>query len=357
MKNTISTFALAIALSTTLGACSTLEAAFAKSRADFVLDEVETDQGFDGQFVEAVYFPEQLEVEAAPELQLASVDANQFVPITMAGQLKPIFEEPIEQVPNLKPDQAIDQANLSAAVEPEAGNFVNAIQIYPYAVGALYQVYCAPEQVTDIGLQPGEQLMSVSAGDTVRWVLGDTVSGNGDNEQVHILIKPITSGLTTNLIITTSKRTYHVEMKSFRETYMAAVSWRYPRESLVMKKTPLRKTSVQANVSVERGLQLGRLNFRYEIEGDKPHWRPVRAFDDGRKVYIQFPGRLDQGEAPPLFVVGRNGESQLVNYRINGTYYVVDRLFAAAELRLGEKDQDVVRIVRTRKAATKMAGL
>jgi len=97
-------------------------------------------------------------------------------------------------------------------------------------------------------------------------------------------------------------------------------------------------------------MQLDRLNFRYEIDGDDPHWRPLRAFDDGRKVFIQFPGRLDQGEAPPLFVVGRNGDSQLVNYRVNGSYYIVDRLFAAAELRLGERDQEVVRIIRTRGA-------
>ena len=69
-------------------------------------------------------------------------------------------------------------------------------------------------------------------------------------------------------------------------------------------------------------------------------------FDDGRKVYIQFPARLDQGEAPPLFVVGRDGKSQLVNYRMRDNYYVVDRLFAMAELRLGEKNQDVVRIER-----------
>ena len=83
----------------------------------------------------------------------------------------------------------------------------------------------------------------------------------------------------------------------------------------------------------------------------------MRAFDDGRKVYIQFPSRLDQGEAPPLFVVGRNGDSQLVNYRINGSYYIVDRLFAVAELRLGEDDQEVVRIERTAAPRNWMAGL
>jgi type IV secretion system protein VirB9 len=48
-------------------------------------------------------------------------------------------------------------------------------------------------------------------------------------------------------------------------------------------------------------------------------------------------------------VVGTGGKSDLVNYRVRGNYYIVDRLFAAAELRLGEKHQDVVRITRTKK--------
>src|SRR3546814_16252064 len=80
---------------------------------------------------------------------------------------------------------------------------------------------------------------------------------------------------------------------------------------------------------------------------DDPPWRPVRAWDDGSKVYIEFPARLDQGEAPPLFVVGPLGDNQLVNYRVSGNHYVVDRLFAAAELLLGEDPQQVVRFSRT----------
>ena len=40
------------------------------------------------------------------------------------------------------------------------------------------------------------------------------------------------------------------------------------------------------------------------------------------------------------------GTAAPVNYRIRGLYYVVDRLFTAAELRMGEKHQQVVRIVR-----------
>ena len=138
---------------------------------------------------------------------------------------------------------------------------------------------------------------------------------------------------------------------------MAAVSWRYPRHGLISLSKPLvtkaRSSSTvgskitRASHATPAGLSVDALKFRYEIDGDSPHWRPLRAFDDGRKVYIQFPARIDQGEAPPLFVVSSEGETQLVNYRVKGRYYVVDRLFARAELRLGEKDQQVVRIDRT----------
>jgi P-type conjugative transfer protein TrbG len=89
------------------------------------------------------------------------------------------------------------------------------------------------------------------------------------------------------------------------------------------------------------------LRFRYAIEGDNPPWRPVSAFDDGFKVYIEMPAGIAQGEAPPLFVIGPEGDGQLANYRVRQNYYIVDRLFAAAELRMGGEHQQTVRISRT----------
>lgn len=267
---------------------------------------------------------------------------EKVTPLPLPGQLKPIVNE--DTAPSLKPFERIDKANADAKIEPALDNFVNAVQVYPFVQGALYQLYAAPEQVTDIALQPGEQLISVSAGDTVRWVVGDTTSGYGDAEQVHILVKPISSGLTTNLVITTDLRAYHLEMRSFNETYMAAVSWRYPQAELASGR---RETIPLRSPTIERGLAIASLKFRYEIDGDRPHWRPVRAFDDGEKVYIQFPDNISQGEAPPLFVVGTSGEAELVNYRVKGAFYIVDRLFAAAELRHGGKRQNVVRITRS----------
>jgi hypothetical protein len=51
---------------------------------------------------------------------------------------------------------------------------------------------------------------------------------------------------------------------------------------------------------------------------------------------------------PPIFVIGPDGEAQIVNSRIYQHILIVDRLFGAAELRLGSGDrQQTVRIVRT----------
>jgi hypothetical protein len=62
----------------------------------------------------------------------------------------------------------------------------------------------------------------------------------------------------------------------------------------------------------------------------------VRAFDDGAKVYIEFPLDLATSEAPPLFVSDEDGARELVNYRVRNRYYVIDRLFDTAELRLDD---------------------
>lgn len=269
-------------------------------------------------------------------------------PLPLPGQLKPIGDSEVK-AESADPKQRISQANEAARMQPVRDGFVNAIQLYPWSEGALYQIYAAPGQVTDIALQPGEQLVGtgpVAAGDTVRWIIGDTQSGAGDRQQVHILVKPTRPNLQTNLVINSDRRTYHLELRSTEKTYMASVSWQYPQDQLIA----LRRQNRQAAAAqpVASGVDIQKLNFRYRIEGDAAPWKPLRAFDDGAKVYIEFPSGIGQGEMPPLFVIGPSGGSELVNYRARQNYYVVDRLFAAAELRLGDKTSEKrVRIVRT----------
>jgi P-type conjugative transfer protein TrbG len=235
-------------------------------------------------------------------------------------------------------------ANREATLEPQTRAFVNAAQVYPFSDGALYRLYAAPELVSDIALQAGETIISVAAGDTARWTVGDTTSGAGDAKRVHILVKPFIAGLTTNLVIATDRRTYHLQLESTSTTAMSALSWAYPQDELLAIKRAADQQ--RAATPVASGLAVEQLNFGYAITGDNPGWRPLRAFDDGRQTFIEFPPSLTVGEAPPLFVVGAKGDAQLVNYRVSGRFYVVDRLFEVAELRLGEKKQAVVRITR-----------
>ena len=173
--------------------------------------------------------------------------------------------------------------------------------------------------------------MTVAAGDTVRWIVGDTSSGSGDELRINVLVKPIRSGLKTNLVITTSRRTYLLELTSTERAWMASVSWDYPRDRMLALQRQAQ--AAQTTAPVDTGLSLERIRFRYAISGSNPLWKPLRAFDDGEKVYIQFPAGIAQGELPPLFVIGAQGDGQLVNYRFRPPYYIVDRLFGAALLR------------------------
>jgi P-type conjugative transfer protein TrbG len=288
--------------------------------------------------------PAVLEPEPPKPVQVVEIPK----PLPLPGQLKPLPSQ--RSAPETRdPRQRVDLANAAARVQPTRRGYINAVQVYPFTEGALYQVYAAPGQITDIALQEGEQLAGsgpVAAGDTVRWIIGDTESGTAPVKKVHILVKPTRPDLISNLVINTDRRTYHLELRSTEKTYMASVSWIYPQDELIA----LRRQNASAEAAAPvAALDISNLHFRYSIEGDIPPWRPLRAFDDGRKVYVEFPAGIAQGEMPPLFIIGPEGRtSELVNYRVRNNHMVVDRLFAAAELRLGDRGSERrVRIVRT----------
>jgi type IV secretion system protein VirB9 len=248
----------------------------------------------------------------------------------------------------------IERANRAATIEPAASRFVNAVQVQAFADGAIYHVLTAPDRVTDVALQPGETLVAVASGDTARWVIGDTTSGQGEGKRTHILIKPYSPGLATNLVVTTDRRSYHLALSSSATAAMSALSWTYPADEILAVRRAA--SAAEAARPIASGLAAENLNFNYVISGDKPTWRPLRAFDDGRQTFIQLPASIVLDEAPPLFLVGEKGAAELVNYRLSGRYYVVDRIFNAAELRLGTRNQQVVRIERVTEAAGRGRG-
>lgn len=228
------------------------------------------------------------------------------------------------------PSPNVAQTNQAAIRGAADASLVGALHEFAYERGALYAIQASPQRITDIALEPGETLLSVSAGDTTRWIVGDARSGSGPAGQAHVLVKPNAANLATNLVVMTDRRVYHVELKSVSGPAMAAVSWRYPADMMLSSNQAIPQPSPPPPPAFTPET----LNLRYRIDGDKPEWRPLAAFDDGQQVFVEMPEKIRTMEAPPLFVIGDSGD-ELVNYRVQGKYYVVDRLFNKAELRLG----------------------
>jgi type IV secretion system protein VirB9 len=265
-------------------------------------------------------------------------------------QLRPIGTDGATRMP-LTGAAAIASAKAVATTQPNMDDFLNAIQYYDYAPGVVYTVVTSPGYVTTIALRPGEKLITAAAGDTTRWLVQSVESGSGQSEQTLLLVKPRKGGLQTNLLITTDQRVYTLDLTSTDSTtYHTMVAWNYPYGDLVMIRDQLAERQAVASATIASGMDLSKANFNYLILRQKhsstPAWCPLRAFDDGQKTYIQFPPKVTVTEAPPLFVLGRNGDAQLVNYRVKGDWYIVDRLFDKAELRIGQAPQTVVGIVR-----------
>lgn len=224
-------------------------------------------------------------------------------------------------------------ANGAARQRPERSGFEAARYVYPYAPGALYELYANPNFISTILLEEGETLQDVAAGDTSRWLVTETIAEGAAAPRTIVLVKPQASGLRTNIVLITDRRTYLVEALSQNsEAYSAQIAWCYPQAE-----------AVSASAPVEA------LNFEYRVRvtrGRRPVWTPARVFDDGRRTWIEFPAATVSADLPPLFIITAEG-AELTNYRIDGRRYMIDRVFDVAELRLGTRAPIVVRIERT----------
>jgi len=157
-------------------------------------------------------------------------------------------------------------------------------------------------------------------------------SGEGATEQTHLIIKPLEEGLETNLIVTTNEHIYQLRLHG-TDFHMPSISWNYPQEQIALIKLEKEKKSREEAVT-----SIAQLRFDYELSGKDYPWRPVRVFDDGKKTYIQMPLEMRVSDAPVLFLKDSNGDLTLTNYRVKGSYYIVDRLFQEAELRVGKNE-------------------
>ncbi len=249
--------------------------------------------------------------------------------------------------------RAIVAANAEARSASRSDAFVGGVQVFAWAPGRVFEVWTAPLRVTTLTLGEGETLVSKAAGDTVRWQIGETTSGTGAAQRAHVLLKPLERGLETNLVLTTNQRVYFLELKSGpADGFNAAVAWDAPPAGTAGRSLAAGESAGLAAPEVAVADPVvtpqGPLDARYRIEprGRRARWTPIAVFNDGTRTFIAFSGDLQVDEAPALFVLAADGESQLVNYRQAGGLFIVDRLFDRAELRLGDRRPQIVRIHR-----------
>ncbi|WP_338835103.1 P-type conjugative transfer protein TrbG [Bradyrhizobium septentrionale] len=178
-------------------------------------------------------------------------------------------------------------------------------------------VVCSPLQVCDLELEGGEVVRDVLVGDTVRWKVEPATSGATGGQAIHLIVKPTEPGLVTSMVVTTSRRTYHIQLKSHATQYMARVGFDYPED------VSSRLADVNARIETGgAGVPAEQLNFSYSVSGSAG-WRPTQVYSDGTKTYIQFPESVASRDAPVLFVVS-GGQNRIVNYRMKSNMMIVD---------------------------------
>jgi P-type conjugative transfer protein TrbG len=282
-------------------------------------------------------------------------------PLNLVTEAEPKPEAPpalpsVEQILAAQPpevQQAINEHDKSGdwAIYRTPG-----YTLYPYNQGPPPPIDCEPLRTSDIQLQPGETITDVAIGDSERWMATPASSGDPRNPVPHLAVKPQAPGIQTNLTIYTTKHIYHMLLRSRGGHAVQEVEFYYPEELMTAMKTAdsAAKTQQDAaadppgddsgNVVKVANVDPAQLNFAYTVGGANVPWKPIRAFDDGSHMYIQMPPGMKSSEAPALLVNAGSG-SQMVNYRVKGNYYVVDRLVTDAILVSGVgRDQDRVTI-------------
>lgn len=210
----------------------------------------------------------------------------------------------------------------------------------------------APLRASVIELQEGEAVLGVVAGDTERFAIEQTQTGPAGTVPL-VVVKPLAHDVTTNLVISTDRRVYHVTLDSApaprRESrrgrrasedsnpqprYARHIRFYYPDDALaasVAARTPAPEPSLADLASLDD------LSFGYRTVGDREARELVaRVFDDGIHTYVQLdPQKLRGGTVPVLYVQGPSGEREILNYAYDDGTYVTDRTADVMELVLG----------------------
>ena len=206
----------------------------------------------------------------------------------------------------------------------------NSTMIFRYAPNQVYKIYCRTGYLTDIQLHEGEKIKFVGGGDTSAWALNSTTV----DKTPHLYIKPVVNTSTTNIIITTDKRSYQLIVNT-SSWYNPMVKWVYDQEAQQMNL--LQQQRDEAEITDTLKVSYDQLNFDYKIKNNGAKDTPSMVLDDGEKPIIKF--KKANSKLPALFVRerGKRGVT-LVNFKVKDNCFILDRLIDEAELRYSDKE-------------------
>ena len=227
--------------------------------------------------------------------------------------------------------------SLSESMRTVSGNynFVNSTTVYSYVKGMIYKVYYHPEHATSIKLQEGETISYAALGDTNNWTIETLENSEDDGVFTYILVRPYILG-ETDLHIFTDRRVYHFHLISTDKTYQVQVEFRYPdSEGIVSKPKQALSGKKGAGVAFESAVSLSQgvrdLNFNYKITGNAS-WKPIRAYSDTVRTYIQFANSFVTNSETPIVLLRHNGRDEIVDFTGKGITYIVPLILSTNEI-------------------------
>lgn len=243
----------------------------------------------------------------------------------------------------------IEQKRLAALRDWEASGVAEALVgqngaiEYPYGY-ARPVISCAPLHVCTIMLMSGESITSLSLGDTVRWLAQQSTAGN----KPVIVVKPVQAAISTNMVVTTDAgRVYYMHLVADKSQYVPMVSFYDPAAMMRQEHAAIAaaeaakaaaemakaKRDQEVIASFKPGFDPAKLDFDYRCRGNED-LLPARVFGSETHTYLQMPKDQKAKDAPAVFAM-RGEQTELVNLRTKGDYYVIDGRPAKFQLLLG----------------------
>jgi type IV secretion system protein VirB9 len=219
------------------------------------------------------------------------------------------------------------------------------IRFLVYDEFQVFKVVANYGYATTIEFGADEMIETVSAGDTISWQI--VPSGR------RLFLKPMERDAHTNMTVITTKHTYNFDLDAVdakpgpaAQTYL--IKFRYD-EAVGIMHTGAIGADAKSGAASTPGMvspprQAGAFNFDYRLKGDKDIM-PTFVFDDGTFTYFQFADPRNRS-LPAIFIVDKDGNESVVNYRIEGEYMVVERIGGLYTLRAS---QSVVCVQNQRK--------